>query len=155
MGSQRVGHDWVTKHTYSITGWMDKWMDGRVPVGGPVRMNWPLILVHHHYQPLAPQPCSCRCSHLMQRQCSNRGVDVLPCTKVTKVSMIRNVFEKYHLGCSVENAVEGGKAREIRWKLWHESLQNNMKASDKLVATETEMNGQNWDRRDNLNKAWW
>lgn len=32
-----------------------------------------------------------------------------PAQKVTKVSMIRNVSEKYHLGCSVENAVEGKK----------------------------------------------
>ena len=63
--------------------------------------------------------------------------------------MIRNVFEKYHLGCRVENAVEGKKPGRL-----HESLQNNMKASDKLVATETEINGQNWDRRDNLNKAY-
>ena len=62
--------------------------------------------------------------------------------------MIRNVFEKYHFGCSVENAVEGKEPGRL-----HESLKNNMKASDKLVATETEINGQNWDRRDNLNKA--
>ena len=37
--------------------------------------------------------------------------------------MIRNVFEKYHLGCSVENAVEGKKPGRL-----HESLKNNMKA---------------------------